>query len=95
MALAKPSRKFSPERSLLLPHKWVQALESVRSPLGKLEIRMVDSAVTETTLPGAPYGEYIVMQFHTSFANMNRATETVTFSPEKDDQWRASGYYIK
>ena len=51
--------------------------------------------MTESTLPGAPYGEYIVMQFHTSFANLNRATETVTFSPEKNGQWRASGYNIK
>jgi hypothetical protein len=82
-------------RNALSQDKWVQALESVRSPLGKLEIRTVDSAVTETTLPDAPYGEYVVMQFHASFANMNRATETVTFSPEKDGQWRASGYYIK
>ncbi len=75
--------------------KWVAALESVRKPLGELKIRTVDSAVTETQLPGTPDGKYVVMQFHTSFANMNRATETVTFSLEKDGQWKSVGYLIK
>ena len=75
--------------------KWVSALESVRKPLGKLKIRTVDSAVTETQLPGAPDGKYVVMQFNTVFASQNPTTETITFTLEKDGQWRASGYYIK
>jgi hypothetical protein len=73
--------------------KWIAALASVRQPLGKLEIRTVDSAVTQ--LSGAPDGKCVIMQFDAAFANMNRATETVTFSQEKDGQWRAIGYYIK
>ena len=75
--------------------KWVEALESVRKPLGKLEIRTANSAVTETQMPGAPDGKYVVMQFETAFAKKNSATETVTFVLEKDGQWKADGYYIK
>jgi hypothetical protein len=60
-----------------------------------MEIRTVDSAVTETEMPGAPDGRYVVMQFETAFAGMNPATETVTFVLEKDGQWKADGYYIK
>ena len=82
-------------RGAITQDKWVSALESVRAPLGKMEIRTVDSTVTETQLPGAPDGRYVVMQFNTAFANKNSATETVTFSLEKDGQWKASGYYIK
>jgi hypothetical protein len=82
-------------RGAIAQDKWVAALESVRAPLGKMEIRTVDSAATQTQLPGAPDGKYVVMQFNTAFANKNSATETVTFSLEKDGQWRASGYYIK
>jgi len=82
-------------RGAITQDKWVSALESVRAPLGKMEIRTVDAAVTQTQLPGAPDGKYVVMQFNTAFANKNFATETVTFSLEKDAQWRASGYYIK
>jgi competence protein ComGC len=74
---------------------WVQALASVRKPMGKLEIRTVDSAVTETQLPGAPDGKYVVMQFATAFSGKNSATETVTFLLDADGTWKADGYYIK
>ncbi len=46
-------------------------------------------------MPGAPDGQYIVMQFETSFANKQTAIETVTVGPEQNGQWQASGYYIK
>ncbi|HUC84310.1 MAG TPA: DUF4019 domain-containing protein, partial [Candidatus Acidoferrales bacterium] len=82
-------------RGAITQNKWVSALESVRKPLGKLEVRTVDSAVTETQLPGAPDGRYVVIQFQTAFAKKNSATETVTCSLEDDGRWRASGYYIK
>lgn len=75
--------------------KWVAAMKSVRGPLGKMQIRTVDSAVTETEMPGAPDGKYVVMQFETAFVKKNSAMETVTFVLEKDGQWKASGYYIK
>jgi hypothetical protein len=60
-----------------------------------MQIRTVDSAVTQTQMPGAPDGKYVVMQFQTAFVNKNSATETVTFILEKDGLWRADGYYIK
>jgi Protein of unknown function (DUF4019) len=47
------------------------------------------------SLPGAPDGNYVVMQFDTSFANKKNAVETVTFVQEKNGQWKAAGYYIK
>ena len=79
----------------LTQDKWIAAMESVRKPLGELKIRTVDSAVTETHLPGTPDGKYVVMQFETAFSKMNSATETVTFSLETDGAWKACGYYIK
>jgi hypothetical protein len=75
--------------------KWVEAVQQVRKPLGPLVSRELKSAQELTSLPGAPDGRYIVMQFETSFANKNAAVETVTFVLEKDGQWRAAGYYIK
>jgi serine/threonine protein kinase len=82
-------------RGAITQEKWTAALQGVRAPLGKMQIRTVDSAVTQTQMPGAPDGKYVVMQFQTAFANKNSATETVTFVLEKDGQWRADGYYIK
>jgi hypothetical protein len=62
--------------------------------LGKLVSRAVISAQTTTNLPGAPDGQYVVMQFNTSFTNKQSAVETVTFMLEKDGKWKAAGYYI-
>jgi hypothetical protein len=48
-----------------------------------------------TSLPGAPDGEYVIIQFATSFENKTSAVETITPMMDKDGQWRVSGYYIK
>jgi hypothetical protein len=75
--------------------KWVQSLKAVRSPLGAIVSRQVKSTAYRTALPGAPDGEYVVVQFTTSFENKRSAIETVTPMLEKDGQWRVSGYFIK
>jgi hypothetical protein len=74
---------------------WHQSLQAVRNPLGKLISRKVKTQVYETSLPGAPDGEYVVIQFETSFKNKKAAVETVTPMMDKDGVWRVSGYYIK
>lgn len=71
---------------------WERALEGVRSPLGPLKSRKVRSATFSRTLPGAPDGEYVVIQFSTQYKNKATATETVTPMREKDGSWRVSGY---
>jgi hypothetical protein len=75
--------------------KWHQSLQAVRNPLGKLISRKVKTQVYKTSLPGAPDGEYVVIQFETSFKNKKAAVETVTPMMDKDGVWRVSGYYIK
>jgi hypothetical protein len=45
--------------------------------------------------PGAPDGEYVVIQFETSFEKKKSSIETITPIKEKDGSWRVSGYYIK
>ena len=75
--------------------KWHQSLQAVRSPLGKLISRKMKTQVYKTSLPGAPDGEYVVIQFETSFKNKKAAVETVTPMMDEDGVWRVSGYYIK
>jgi len=75
--------------------QWEQALKAVREPLGKLILRKVKSASYKTFLPGAPDGQYVVIQFNTSFENKKSGIETVTPKMDKDGVWRVSGYYIK
>jgi len=75
--------------------QWETSLDSVRKPLGALVSRKLKSAKYAKSLPGAPDGEYVVLQFDTSFENKKEAIETVTPMLEKDGTWKVSGYYIK
>ncbi|MGA2093772.1 MAG: DUF4019 domain-containing protein [Sedimentisphaerales bacterium] len=71
------------------------SLEAARKPLGKVLSRKVQNSTYTTTLPGAPDGQYVVIQFETSFENKQNAVETITPMLEPDGQWRVSGYYIR
>jgi len=74
---------------------WEKTIQAVRAPLGKLISRKVKSHQYSTSLPGAPAGQYVVIQYDTTFENKAAAVETVTPMLEKDGQWKVSGYYLK
>jgi hypothetical protein len=74
---------------------WVQMMTAVRQPLGKTVARELKSTEHRTELPGAPDGEYVIVQFSTSFENKISAVETVTPMRTGDGTWRVSGYFIK
>jgi Protein of unknown function (DUF4019) len=82
-------------RGALTEKGWIDALNGARKPLGKLVSRKLAQSQNAQSLPGAPDGNYVVMQFDTSFAKKKSAVETVTFVQEKDGKWKAAGYYIK
>ena len=75
--------------------KWQESLIAIRQPLGEILSRELILSQYETSLPGAPDGEYVVMQFKTSFENKKSAVETVTPMLDVDGVWRVSGYYIR
>lgn len=75
--------------------QWKESLNSVRKPLGKLVSRTLKSKTYATSLPSAPDGEYVVIQYSSSFEHKKSAVETITPMMDKDGKWRVSGYYIK
>ena len=75
--------------------RWTQALNAARAPLGAVQQRALSSSTHATTLPGAPDGEYVVMQFHTVFEHKASAVETVTTARQSDGSWRVTGYFVK
>ncbi len=82
-------------RAAVNQEQWVQSVQAVRRPFGKLVSRKWQSAAYQTSLPGAPDGEYVVIQFATSWENKKSGIETVTPMLDRDGKWRVSGYYIK
>lgn len=75
--------------------QWNQSLHAVRRPLGEVLSRTLKSRTFLTELPGAPDGQYVVIQFDTSFENKRSAVETVTPMLEQDGAWRVAGYFIR
>lgn len=75
--------------------EWAQTVQAVREPLGELISRKIQKATYRTELPGAPDGEYVVIEFESVFENKRQAVETVTPMLDRDGSWKVSGYYIK
>ena len=82
-------------KSAVTEEQWSSALQGSRQPLGEWKSRKLKGAQYMTSMPGAPDGEYVVVQFDASFANKEKAVETVTPMRDKDGVWRVSGYFIK
>ena len=82
-------------KSHVTKEQWHDALTAARDPLGRLLARKLKSATYKTTLPGVPDGQYVVIQYDSSFEHKQSAVETVTPMLDKDGKWKVSGYYIK
>jgi hypothetical protein len=82
-------------KAAVTKEQWQGLLRGSRDPLGKMLSRKLKSATYTTTLPGAPDGEYVVIQYESGFEHKQSAVETVTPMLDKDGKWKVSGYYIK
>jgi len=82
-------------KSAVSEDQWTQSMTAFRKPLGKVLSRTLASQNYTKTLPGAPDGEYVVIQYRTSFERKAVSIETVTPMLDADGVWRVSGYYIK
>lgn len=79
----------------VVAQQWVQASSAVRGPLGGMKARREKSLQQTQSLPGAPDGQYVLMQFETIFENKAAAIETLTLMREPDGSWRVAGYFIR
>ena len=75
--------------------QWKAAASKARAPLGTVNERSLAGAQATTSLPGAPDGECVVIQYKTEFANKKGAVETITPMKDPDGVWRVSGYFVR
>jgi hypothetical protein len=85
----------SPFRSAVSKAQWEQAVQQARGPFEPFGARKLRSASYTTTLPNAPPGHYVVLQYETQAAGKGAVIETVTPMKEFDGTWRVSGYYVR
>jgi hypothetical protein len=74
--------------------QWKKTLERTRKPLGKPLSRELKTIFHKESIPDLPRGEYIIIEFETSFINKKILTETVIPVLEKDGRWKVTRYLI-
>jgi len=74
---------------------WEKAMSDARKPFGAVKSRKLKSATFSTSIPQAPPGEYVIVQYDTVFDGPQSAVETATAMHEKDGSWKIAGYFIR
>jgi hypothetical protein len=82
-------------KTAVTKEQWRQAAAGARAPLGKLVSRKLKSRQLTRSLPGAPDGQYVVIQYDAVFEAKKAAVETVTPMADPDGSWRVSGYFVR
>jgi hypothetical protein len=82
-------------RRAVTPEQWAAQAAAVREPLGHVIRRDLQGEHHTTELPGAPDGEYAVLQFAAAFAAKRSAVEMITPMRDVDGAWRVAGYFIR
>lgn len=81
-------------RAQLTEAGWTATVQSLRQQLGAVASRSLKSVSSASSLPGAPAGEYKIVQFATSFTNKPDAVETVILAHE-GSAWKVNGYFVR
>ena len=82
-------------KSAVSSNQWKSSLKAAQTPLGKALSRKLKSKQYTEELPVAPDGEYVVIEYETSFERKRNGTETITPMKDTDGEWRVAGYFIK
>jgi hypothetical protein len=82
-------------RAAVTPEVWAESLRRAQLPIGRAVARKPSAQTYATELPGAPDGEYLVLQYDTQFERKQNGAETVVMMREASGEWRVSGYWIR
>ena len=74
---------------------WVRKVAAARRPLGKLVSRKLTKSDLVKNPPNSPPGDYVGLQYQSSFQNLKSAVETLVPMLDPDGKWRVSGYIVK
>ena len=82
-------------KSALDKETWGTSLNAAQGPIGRPVSRSLKSQNFMEELPGAPDGEYCVLEYDTEFEHKKNGMETVVPMKDTDGEWRVSGYFVK
>jgi hypothetical protein len=87
---ASPSFQAAMTRS-----DWVKKVTAARKPAGKLISRKLTKSHLVKDPPHSPPGQYVGIQYQSSFQNLNSTVETVVPMLDKDGKWRVTAYIVQ
>jgi len=82
-------------KSGISKQQWQSSLRTVEDSLRKAVLRRLKSKRYTTKLPWEPPGQYVVIEYETTFERQMNRTETVILMKESDGEWRVAGYKFK
>jgi hypothetical protein len=74
--------------------QWQSSVGALQTQLGKAVARSLTAKRYAQESPGEPEGEYVVLEYETSFEGRRDGVETVTLMKDQDGEWRVSGYHF-
>jgi hypothetical protein len=73
---------------------WVKKAAAARNPTGRLLSRKLTKSTLVKNPPNLPPGQYVAIQYQSSFQNVKSAVETVVPMLDKDGKWRVTDYIV-
>lgn len=74
---------------------WINSITATRKPFGSVDNRYIATAGQTDSLSGLPNGEYIVLQFYTTFTNKGLVMETIALAKQQNGDWLVAEYTVK
>jgi len=74
---------------------WRESVDRVRSVFGRTLRRELGDTRYTTTVPGAPDGEYVILEYAAELERKQEAVETVVAMRDEDGAWRVGGYFVR
>jgi hypothetical protein len=74
---------------------WIAYLKDKRERLGKVVSRKLLKADRLKNVPGLPPGQFVGMQYLTSFEKLKNGVEVVVPVLDQDGKWRISEYVVQ
>jgi hypothetical protein len=81
-------------RSTVPKSDWEKALRPIAA-FGTVNRRTPTSVTFSVKLPGAPDGQYVVINYDTAFTGKEKTVESVILRREADGLWRGVGYRVQ
>ena len=75
--------------------QWERAVLQVRQATGASTARSPLRTSYTTSLPNAPAGEYVIVEYSSAFENLPEAVESVVLMKQEDGDWEVVGSFVR